>query len=178
MLLDMVIISLIVALIRGGRPTEQFRLRHSWIIFVALGLQLLAVLTPRQISPWLVLSSYMVLMVGLFFNLDKQSMRLIFVGVLLNALVIGLNGGHMPVSVAAAKGLGFDTTPLTAQSDYKRIAMSGATLFNFLGDVIPVPIPLPRVVSIGDILIAIGAFLLIQEFMAKPLAFRARRLSF
>ncbi|MHB9145490.1 MAG: DUF5317 domain-containing protein [Symbiobacteriia bacterium] len=178
MLLDMVLISLVVALLRGGRPTEQFRLRHSWVIFVALGMQVAAVFTPRLLSPWLVLASYAVLMVTLFFNLDKQSVRLIFIGVLLNALVIGLNAGHMPVSVAAAKGLGFDTAPLVAQTDFKRVAMTGATLFNFLGDVIPVPLPLPRVVSFGDILIAIGAFLLIQEFMSKPLAFRARRLSF
>ncbi len=178
MLLDMVLASLFIALLRGGGPTEQFGLRHSWVIFVVLGMQVAAVFTPRILSPLLVLGSYAVLMIMLFFNLDKQSMRLVFIGVLLNAMVIGLNGGHMPVSVAAASGLGFDTAPLIAQSDFKRVAMTGATLFNFLGDVIPVPLPLPRVVSIGDILIAVGAFLLIQEFMSRPLALRVRRLSF
>lgn len=177
MLLDMILISILVAVIRGGRPADSINIRHPWIIFVSLGLQLVAVATPRTISPLLILTAYAVLLAGLALNLDKQHMRLIFVGVLLNTVVIGLNSGHMPVSVAAAQGLGFNTQPLLAGTDFKRVAMTDHTLFNFLGDVIPVPFPLPRVVSIGDVLIALGAFLLIQEFMSRPVTFRARRLS-
>ncbi|MCL5677477.1 MAG: DUF5317 domain-containing protein [Firmicutes bacterium] len=177
MLADMILLSVLVALIRGGRPSDSLKVRYPWMIFAALGLQLVAVVAPRDISPLLILASYAVLLTGLAFNLEKQSLRLIFVGVLLNAVVIGLNAGHMPVSVAAANGLGFNTQSLVAGADYKRVAMSDSTLFNFLGDVIPVPFPLPRVVSIGDVLIALGAFLLIQEFMSKPVTFRARRLS-
>ena len=178
MLLDMILLSLFVALMRGGRPSDQFRVRHSWAVFIAFGLQLAAVAAPRALSPWLLMVSYATLLLALAFNLDKQSLRLVFVGVVLNALVMGLNGGLMPVSVAAAQGLGFDASPLLAHSDLKRIAMTDHTLFSFLGDVIPVPFPLPRVVSVGDLLIALGAFLLIQELMSKPVAFRARKLSF
>lgn len=177
MLADMVLLSVLVALIRGGRPSDKLDVRCPWLIFTALGLQLVAVATPRSISPLLVLVSYAVLLTGLAFNLEKQSLRLIFVGVLLNAVVIGVNAGHMPVSVSAAAGLGFDTRPLLAGTDYKRVAMTDTTLFNFLGDVIPVPFPMPRVVSIGDVLIALGAFLLIQEFMSKPVNLRTRRLT-
>lgn len=173
----MLVISVLVAVLRGGRPADSINIRYPWIIFVSLGIQLAAVATPRNISPMLILTGYAILLVVLALNLDKQHMRLIFVGVLLNAVVISLNAGHMPVSVAAAAGLGFDTQPLLAGTDYKRVAMTDQTMFNFLGDVIPVPFPMPRVVSIGDVLIALGAFLLIQEFMSKPVTFRARRLS-
>lgn len=177
MLLDVLILSVLIALLRGGRPSPSIGLKSPWIILAAMGLQLLAVFVPRGLSPILILLSYVVLLVGLAFNLEHQSLRLIFVGVLLNVIVIGMNLGRMPVSIPAAQRLGFDTAPLVSGTDYKRVAMSESTRFNFLGDVIYVPVPMPRVISVGDVSVALGAFLLIQEYMSKPIRVQVRRLS-
>lgn len=177
MLIDILLLGVAVAFLRGGRPDRTLSLAHSWLILVAAVLQAAAAFTPQGVAQWLVLGSYGSLLVCLVKNLNRQSIRLIFVGVLLNVVVILANGGRMPVSLEAAGRLSYDLQPLIKGTDFKRVAMSDATAFNFLGDVIYVPIPIPRVVSIGDVAIALGAFLLIQEYMLKPLTFQARRLS-
>ncbi|MGZ0051826.1 DUF5317 family protein [Brevibacillus gelatini] len=40
----------------------------------------------------------------------------------------------------------------------------------FLTDVIYMPLIIPRVISIGDIFIMLGAFLLVQRLMNKPIS--------
>ncbi|MGE5674165.1 MAG: DUF5317 domain-containing protein [Mycobacterium leprae] len=177
MLLDVLLLSFIVALVRKGRPSKTLGLKDAWVIFLALGIQVLAVLVPRRLSPIFILLSFCVLLIGLVRNLHVQSLRLVFLGVLLNVLVIASNHGQMPVSLSAAERLGVDTKPLVAGTDYKRVAMTDKTRFDFLGDVIYVPVPLPRVVSLGDVVVAFGAFLLVQEYMGKPITFRVRSLS-
>jgi hypothetical protein len=178
MMIDVILLSFLIAFLRKGRITELPKINSPWLILAAMGLQLVAVVLPRNISPWLILFSYFVLLAGLGRNLDRQSMRLIFVGVLLNVIAIGVNIGRMPVSLPAAERLGFDTRPLVMGTDYKRVAMSDETRFNFLGDVIYVPFPMPRVVSIGDLAVAGGAFVLVQEIMNRPITLKSRSLTF
>lgn len=176
MFVDILLLSVVIAWLRGGRPSPSLGLKHSWLILIAFAIQILAIFLPVHVRPALILLSYGVLLGALALNADRQSIRLILVGVLLNIVVIGMNHGRMPVSLPAAQRLGFDTTPLVVGSDYKRVAMSEATRFNFLGDVIYLPAPLPRVVSLGDLFIALGAFLLIQEFMGRAITLRAHSL--
>lgn len=177
MFADVLGLSFLFAWIRGGRPADGLRLRRFWLAPVALGMQLLALILPAAHHPPLMLSSYGVLLYTLFLNLDRQGVRLLFVGLVLNVLAMGLNGGRMPVHLPAAQRLGGDLTALVSGTDYKRMAMGPHTRFNFLGDVIYVPLPIPRVMSIGDLLIAAGAFLLIQDFMARPISFQPFNLS-
>lgn len=146
------------------------------MILVGLGLQTTAAFSPLEFRPWLVIASYLLLLGAIAYNLDRQCLRIIFVGLLLNITVIALNGGKMPVSLPLAESLGYDTTALVSGHDFKRIVMTNTTGFNFLGDIIYIPVPIARVVSLGDILIALGAFLMVQDFMAKPLMFRTTKL--
>ena len=83
--------------------------------------------------------------------------RLAAVGIGLNTLAIGLNGGHMPQSTEAALALWgsshIDPTRL------QNVAPMGLhTLVPWLGDVFAEPGWLPRanVVSIGDMLLSVG----------------------
>jgi hypothetical protein len=175
-LLDILLLSLLVAFLRGGRPSPSLGLKKSWLILIAFALQILAIFLPVHLRPVIVLLSYAVLLGALALNGQRQSIRLILVGVLLNVVVISMNNGKMPVSLPAAERLNFDTTPLVVGSDFKRIAMSDDTHFNFLGDVIYTPAPIPRVFSLGDIFIAFGAFFLIQEFMGRPITLRVSSL--
>lgn len=177
MLLDVILLSILFGMARGGRPDLSMTLRMPWLILVAFSIQLVSIWLPRAWSPALILLSYLVLLGVLALNLNRQSLRFFWVGVLLNLLVIGVNGGRMPVSLEAAERVGMQTTSLVAGTDFKRIALSPETPLAVLSDVIFLPFPIPRVVSIGDVLIAVGAFLLVQEYLSRPISLRVRKLS-
>jgi Family of unknown function (DUF5317) len=91
-------------------------------------------------------------------------------GLLLNAAVVLGNGG-MPVSAYAAARAGVD--PVAATADARHLPAGAGTLLPWLGDVIPVPLPVrPEVVSVGDMLGAAG---LGQLVLTAMLAGRATR---
>lgn len=94
---------------------------------------------------------------------------LIALGLLANALVVGVNGA-MPVSPAASARAG--TTAPAAQFDQRHEPADGTTRLAWLGDVVPVPLPLrPEVVSPGDVLVAAG---LAQLVVVGMLTHRSR----
>jgi len=79
----------------------------------------------------------------------------------MNFLVIAVNGG-MPVSVSTtmtASGLTSDSVETLLRLDPYRLAMSASTWLRFLGDIVPLPLPSPfgAVLSVGDLLLSIGA---------------------
>ena len=79
---------------------------------------------------------------------------LVGAGLLLNALVVMLNGG-MPVSAPAAARAG--TSYVEAVADPRHVPDGPQTALGFLADVVPVPLPVrPEVVSVGDVLVAAG----------------------
>lgn len=159
-----------VALLRGGRLTHKLPFRYVWLPIVALTVQLLTFAFPTAgLARFLVLLSYAGLAYFLIANWQYQSLRIIFLGVMLNALVIGANGGRIPVDVEAARIAGVETASLEADTDPKHVALVPGSRFAFLGDVIPVPGPIHKVMSIGDIAILVGIFLLIQDLMGKPI---------
>jgi hypothetical protein len=103
-----------------------------------------------------VLSTTLVLM-SLIVNVRQPGFWLIVVGAMLNFAAIVVNGGFMPASPDAVAALrGVVALPTT---DYTNSAIAtGATTLGFLGDifVLPRPVPLSNVFSIGDLLIGIG----------------------
>ncbi|HUP99436.1 MAG TPA: DUF5317 family protein, partial [Aeromicrobium sp.] len=82
---------------------------------------------------------------------------LITLGALANFIVIIANGGQMPASPDAFATLnGVAAVPTT---DFSNSVLAGpGTAFPFLGDnfVLPRPVPLANVFSIGDVLIGMG----------------------
>jgi hypothetical protein len=83
-----------------------------------------------------------------------QGTGLVAAGLLLNGLVVLLNGG-MPVSASAARQAGRDLPAVTASR--MQVLADDGTVLRALGDVIPVPLPFrPEVVSVGDLLVAAG----------------------
>lgn len=152
-------------------------IRGQALIFTAAAAQIGSLLLPSPAARSVIIASYVLLGWVLLRNWDRQPARIIFLGAAMNALVIAVNGGRIPVDIELATWVGFDTTPLLDGGTYKHAAMSEVTRLGFLGDVIPVPWPVRRVISIGDIFIALGVFLFVQELMGRPIEFRTRRLS-
>ncbi len=94
-------------------------------------------------------------------NVDSPGFGVVWAGILLNFVVIALNGG-MPVSVAttiAASGLSSGAVESLIRLDPYRLVMSDATWLRFLGDIVPLPLPSPfgAVLSAGDLLLSLGA---------------------
>src|SRR5437762_6993059 len=116
-----------------------------------------------QIGPWVWLITQLVFLAVLVTNGwlspdgPRWPWRLAALGVASNALVIGLNGGHMPQSTEAALAVWgrSDIDPSRLQNV---AAMGVDTRLAWLGDVFPEPAWLPRrnVLSPGDILLAFG----------------------
>ncbi len=118
-LLTAVIAGLTFGLIRakiGNRPYRPFPIRWGWMVGVALILQWLAFGFPltRAIYPdeaasiSLVLSQF-ILLVFAWFNRKMPGFWLLTTGLVLNLLVITLNGGFMPISPETVQWLRGDS---------------------------------------------------------------------
>jgi Family of unknown function (DUF5317) len=162
--------SLLVALARGGSvdALASLRVRYLWLLFVPLLLQLV-IFTPLGsdlgfgVTPtkFAYLASMLIAALALMLNRHLPGLTWIAAGLILNVLVITLNGGLMPVSAAARAIAG--QSPLTGNSN-NVIPMTSATNLWWFGDIFPLPawLPFANVFSLGDILITLGGIVFIQ----------------
>lgn len=177
------ILGIIVGFIRGGSfdRLSKIPFKFPLLIFIALLIQISLniadnfIFVSRFYAHLIMMFSYLILLSALFFNRKEFYLQIITAGVILNFLVIAINGG-MPVSMKSAKLIGLNEKEFnrTIRKDFKRIAISEKTDLNFLGDIVPIPPPIPfsGLFSLGDIFISIGIFLFIQSH----LAYKAKRL--
>ncbi|OXM59677.1 DUF5317 family protein [Amycolatopsis vastitatis] len=157
----------------GGRLSvlaEQFR--HLWLLWSAVSIQFLQTASPDiRHAVEAALHVPMVLVVSavgvwwLVLNLVRwaRGMRLagllVLAGGLANAVAMGVNG-RMPYSAAAAKMIGLAPGAATPKNQ----PATGDSRVMFLADVIPLSW-LHKIVSIGDVVILTGTFLLVLTAM-------------
>lgn len=168
LLFGVLALSLIVGFLVGGRLAGLARnqLRLWWLAPIGLALQLAP--GGEAISFALMMVSYIALAAFAVANLRTAGFTLITLGVALNWLVIGLNGG-MPVSADALRssGQGASLRLLTEEGGAKHHLATDDRL-EFLGDVIPVGGPIEQVVSVGDILVYAGMAWFVVASMKRP----------
>lgn len=177
MLIDAFVLSVIVGLVMGGSLSGLSRIpvRRPGLFVAACGLQFVMVNFSDQWS-WVVryslvlyMLSYVFLFLGLYVNRHIKAGRILAAGIMLNFLVIVLNGGRMPVSIPAAHaaGLGEFVDYIGSGIYPTHTLINDSTRLWFLGDIIPIPPPYirPRVFSIGDAVMAVGVMLLVQAYM-------------
>ncbi|MFF1476678.1 DUF5317 family protein [Streptomyces sp. NPDC058301] len=151
------------------------RLRALWLVWLAGAAQLAEYATDRidgrsgqALRSVLLATTFAVVLGWLFVNVRGRTRALktaastALGGGLLNGMAIALNG-RMPYSLTAAAAAGIPPGQETA----KNIAAARGSRLTSLGDVIPVP-PLHAVISIGDILITLGAAAVIATAMHQP----------
>jgi hypothetical protein len=165
-------------------PYSVPELSNSWLVVVALIPQLLAFQIPAtaqwfsdQAAAVVLVSSLVSLLVFVWFNRGRDGIVIIGLGLILNLLVIALNGGLMPIAPETAIALFPDVPHSTWQvgtrpGRSKNILLphEGTRLAD-LSDAILLPewFPWVRALSPGDLLIVLGVFwLLAFEWEREP----------
>jgi hypothetical protein len=178
MLLVLIAIALVASVpLAGGRLSRlaDIRPRAAWAVLLAAALQVaITDVVPagsHGLHSALHVLSYVLDAYFLFANRRLVGVPLAAFGAGLNVLAISANGGVMPASAAALRAAGIAARPGFDNS----AAMAHAHLA-FLGDVIPVPGPWPigNVLSIGDLIIFVGAFFVLHCACGSRLAWRRR----
>lgn len=180
MIIESMSTSLIIGKIRKGkfRNFESFELKGWYLFIIGFLLEVSANIIRSNDTKFnsfldknfifIHLTSYSLIFIGLYLNRNRKSMYVIFLGTLLNFVCIMLNYGRMPISLEMLQLTGLvEPNAVNVTLDLTHSLVNENTKLLFLCDIIPLakPYPLPKVISIGDILLAIGAFWLLQEIM-------------
>ncbi|MGC8873039.1 MAG: DUF5317 domain-containing protein [Chloroflexia bacterium] len=171
--------SFAIALLRGGRLARLQGLSLRWpgLALLAFALQTLVIYlpVPRSSILWwlqtgLLILSYLLLLAFLWLNRRMPGMALIGLGLLCNLVAMLANGGYMPISPEAVARIGHSGHTVAGAGGL-RVAFSKDIVLPreqarlwFLGDrfLLPPPFPLPSAFSPGDVVVALGAFVLVQ----------------
>lgn len=157
---------LAVSPLLGGRWSRLAHLHVRLLPAFYLGIALQIAAFPASALPWrtpdrlavaLWLASYGVFAAGVAANLSLPGVPLVVAGMLSNIAAIVANGGHMPALPAAlrAAGLHFSRSRNSALMSHPHLA--------WLVDRWATPrwVPWGNVFSVGDVLIAVGGFVLV-----------------
>ena len=148
---------------RLGRLAEvRFRAQALAIGGLAAQVLVLSVLTdlPAGVAAGVHLASYAAVLAFVWCNRSLPGLWIVGLGGLANLIAIAANRGVMPASAHALR-----TAGRTAhEQGFTNSEVVAHAHVAFLGDVIPVPswMPLANVYSVGDVLIAVGLFVLVQ----------------
>lgn len=151
-------VALAVGWARGGSLDQlgSLPLRSRRLVVGALVAQLLGTVIGGPFYPVGLVGSAGLVVWFLARNRGIRGTGLVALGLLANALVVGLNGA-MPVSLFASGRAGVGTQNLLVAQDARHEPSGAGTRFSWLADVVPVRLPLrPEVVSPGDVLVAAG----------------------
>ena len=124
-------------------------------VFIQIALEIVT-FTPNAIETagyGMLMLSYVFLIAFCLVNLPLRGMGVIAFGVALNTLVIGLNLGMPTRPVAIENG---HRVEKPIEQTVKHRPESPDDLLGFLGDKILLPSPFDTLISIGDVVIAIG----------------------
>ncbi|MBZ2174865.1 DUF5317 domain-containing protein [Schnuerera sp. xch1] len=156
MYLEAIVISIIIGLIRGGK-LKRFRVLNSgtiWLLLFGITIQYLLFFAKTvddidifvQYSVYIQIFSYILMLIGILANLEFKSLWAVLAGYFLNFVFLAGNGW---------------TTPNPIEGTIENIR------FPILGHIIQFlePYPIPKVISLGDLIVSFGIFALIQEVM-------------
>lgn len=180
-----VVVSLLVGVVRTRGDISglaRLRLRSPGLVFIAIVLQIPmlrypagSVRSPFPPVSMLFLLSCLLLLVFAWRNRYLAGTWMLGLGVTLNMLAIVGNGGFMPISPETLARLSPGSLPDQWETGYHRQHSKGIILSRpetFLWElsdifVLPSPFPLPAALSLGDVFITGGVFLLLQRAMGS-----------
>jgi len=186
MLIETMVLAVLIGYLKGGKLTNltELSLKGIWLVLAAFAMQVLIYwagvkefgLGPSWFAPSLHIVSYCLLLIFILINRTFPGIKILALGIFLNLLVISFNGGLMPV----------DPAYLTEEARRALITgrgthglLSETTRLMMLADRFFIAIPWlgKQLFSLGDVLIDIGAFILIFKTMNSPRSYRIRTVS-
>lgn len=168
-LLVLVALCVITVPLTGGRLQRlaDLQLRWLWLGPGAIALQVLIItIAPggnRTLHALIHTGTYALVGAFLWANRRIVGARTIGLGAVTNTIAIIANGGVMPASITAQRLAG-----LTQGAAFNNSAALAHPNLLWLGDIIPVPGPLPNVLSIGDCIIFTGMLMLLHRTCRTP----------
>jgi hypothetical protein len=166
MLLVIAAVALFVTVpLAGGRLTRlaDIQVRGVWAVLVAVAIQVgISNVAPggsHALHAALNVLSYVLDAYFIFANRRIAGVPLVATGAALNVLAITSNAGVMPANAVALR-----TAGITARGGFDNSAALAHPHLAFLGDVFPVPGPWPigNVLSAGDLVILLGALIMLH----------------
>jgi hypothetical protein len=164
-ILIVVALGLAIGLARGGSLATlgRARLRLVPLVFVGLLVQLSALFFSSQaVAVALTAAASLVVLSFAAANMRVPGMALIALGAAMNLTVVLANGG-MPLSRDALGRAGLEDPFIAGSSPAVHRLLDDDTRLSFLGDVIPLPTPVRRVYSPGDLVLWTGLLLAVQS---------------
>ena len=154
------------------RRLAELPIRHLWLVWVALGVQLvlfeyLGRRFPVSVSDTIHIGTYVLSLAFLWLNRRLPGGWLISVGAAFNLVAIVANGGSMPANATAWRRAGM---PAFSPEVFENSRALSSPRLAVLGDVFYVPAswPLSNVFSIGDVLIVVGSTYLAHRWCSQP----------
>jgi len=154
------------------------RIKGGWTIALALVLQVVIIsVISKQMLGWrgqaVELASYVLAVAFLVINRRVPWLWLVGLGGLCNLVAIGANAGVMPASPVALRAAGRVRHP----GQFMNSTVLSHPHLAWLGDNFSVPrtLPLANVFSVGDVLLAVGALLLLHSLCSSAPARALRR---
>ena len=162
LLLATALVAVSVVLVTRGswRSLTNLRVSAAWLLAAGLGVQIALeyIDFPKSqietVGYALLMVSYGLILAFCFANLSTRGFGVIALGILMNALVIGLNQG-MPTRPIGLDAHGNRVQKAVVQTVKHRQDRED-DLLGFLGDKILFPKPFNTLVSMGDLVIAMG----------------------
>lgn len=157
----------------GGdlRRLGTLRVRWVWLgplaVFVQTVLVTIAPGGSHAVHAAVHIGTYGLIATFVWVNRRLPGALIIGAGALLNGLVILVNGGVMPAAATAERLAG-----LVLGRGFHNSAVLAHPHLLWFGDIIPVPWPLPNVLSVGDCIIYIGLLVLLHRTCHEPKAER------
>lgn len=166
--------SVLSVVLAGGHLSAlaSVRFRHAWAVVVGLLLQVLIISVIPYADPVLLavahLLSYGFIGVFVYVNRSVGGLWLLGAGWGSNLLVIAANGGIMPTASSAVAS----SARSVAANEFVNSRALPHPKLQFLGDIFAMPRtwPLHNVFSIGDILIVVGAFVMLHSLCGSRLS--------
>jgi hypothetical protein len=173
-LLALLVLSLATVVLAGGHlgALASVHFRHGWSALVGLALQILIISIVPFSDPGLLAAGHLISygFVGFFVyaNRSQPGLWLLGAGWGCNLAAIAANGGVMPTASAVIGS----SARTVASNEFINSRTLEHPKLQFLGDVFAIPRswPLHNVFSVGDILIALGAFVLLHSLCRSRLA--------
>jgi len=165
-------IGLLIGWFKKGSIWSIVNVKFKWIVLlpISYGLQYLSIYYMSK-GPYeaAIVISYTMLLVFCVINIKIPGVMWTILGTALNFLALLTNSLRMPAYLPSLKRVDPSIVPVLLKGHLgKSVVMTNATHLKFLGDIFPLDVGAKALVSVGDLLFAIGVVIFIQYAMRLP----------